>query len=45
MVIDVAYREFMRCPDVGKVTIETMIKDMLMTGNYQWPSSSMGGYM
>merc|ERR1711971_1134132 len=30
---------------VGKVTIETMIKDMLMTGNYQWPSSSMGGYM
>lgn len=30
---------------VGKVPIETMIKDMLMTGNFQWPSSSMGGYM
>merc|ERR1719189_2352190 len=30
---------------VGKVPIETMIKDMLMTGNFQWPSSSMSGYM
>ena len=31
---------------VGKVPIETMIKDMLMTGNFQWPSSSIpNGYM
>jgi len=30
---------------IGKVPIETMIKDMLMTGNFQFPSSSMGGYM
>merc|ERR1719211_926205 len=30
---------------VGKTPIETLIRDMLMTGNFQWPSSSMSGYM
>jgi len=31
---------------VGKTPIETLIRDMLLSGNsFQWPSSSMGGYM
>ena len=31
---------------VGKTPIETLIRDMLLSGNtFQWPSTSMGCYM